>query len=637
MRRTRSITKLLVAALLLAQYVGWNPFDKASLPRVEARSQGARQKLSNDFFDAMAGRDPQERVRVIVQSSGEMGELVSAIKRVGGVVRREYANLNHVAVEVPASAVTALAGRSDVDFVSEDRTIEVTGHLETTTGAALARAYIAKQKGEVDGSGIGIAVLDSGIYTGHHAFKKSRVVASVDFTGEDRTDDPFGHGTHVASIAVGDSHIAGGAYTGIAPGANLINVRVLDSQGRGSTSNAIAAIDWCISAKAIYNIRVLNLSFGAIAVDSYVNDPLCQAVRRAFDAGLVVCVAAGNLGKDQAGNKIYGAIHSPGIEPSAITVGASNTLGTDSRSDDVITTYSSRGPTRGFVTDSEGVRHYDNIIKPDLVAPGNRIIDAQSPDNQLISTTPSLDAGVSDYLKHRMMYMSGTSMATPIVAGAAALLLQRNPSLTPNLVKAILEYTAQPLAGANTLEQGAGQINVEGAVRLAGLVRRDLKRLKLGEPLLAGSLPEQSTTIADATFAWGGGLIQKWNLIYGDELIAKYQGIYGAGTLLTNGVLLTNGTLLANGTLLSAGTLISTGTILSDGTILCSGTLLTSGTVLADGTLLNDGTLLVDGTLMSDSLLAASMGKAVADGIALAARTGDSTLSMPPIIDAGKD
>ena len=115
-------------------------------------------------------------------------------------------------------------------------------------------------------------------------------------------------------------------------------------------SNAIAGIDWCIANKSLYNIRVLNLSLGATAVDSHVNDPLCQAVRRAFAAGLVVCVAAGNMGKDENGQKIFGAIHSPGIEPSALTVGATNTFGTNSRADDAVTSQFPR-PTRGYYTD----------------------------------------------------------------------------------------------------------------------------------------------------------------------------------------------------------------------------------------------------------------------------------------------
>jgi len=139
-----------------------------------------------------------------------------------------------------------------------------------------------------------------------------------------------------------------------------------------------------------------------------------------------------------------------------------------------------------------------------------------------------------------MMRMSGTSMATPTVAGAAALLFQRNPSLTPNLVKAILEYTAQPLAGVSNYEQGAGELNLEGAVRLAGRVRTDLAGLHTGDTLLNASAPTASTTIAGYTFNWGGGIIQKWNFVYGTSLITTYQGIYGNGVLLSDGVVLSD-------------------------------------------------------------------------------------------------
>ena len=125
-----------------------------------------------------------------------------------------------------------------------------------------------------------------------------------------------------------------------------------------------------------------------------------------------------------------------------------------------VASYSSRGPTRSYRTDAYGVRHYDNLVKPDLVAPGNKIVDAQSAGNLLVAQNPSLDANVTGDSRREQMYLSGTSMATPVVSGAAAMLLQANPSLTPNLVKAILMYTAQPLAGFNTLEQGTGQLNV---------------------------------------------------------------------------------------------------------------------------------------------------------------------------------
>src|SRR5205807_8513139 len=143
------------------------------------------------------------------------------------------------------------------------------------------------------------------------------------------------------------------------------------------------------------------------AIDSYGNDPLCQAVRRATDTGIIVVAAAGNNGKSSAGEKIYGQIHSPGNEPSVITVGASNSSGTDGRSDDTVTTYSSRGPTRAYRTDENAVRHYDNLLKPDLTAPGNKIVGAAAADNYRSATHPELDANVRMVSNLSMRYMSG--------------------------------------------------------------------------------------------------------------------------------------------------------------------------------------------------------------------------------------
>src|SRR5207253_3450533 len=126
------------------------------------------------------------------------------------------------------------------------------------------------------------------------------------------------------------------------------------------------------------------------------------------------------------------------------------------------------------------------------------------PDNHLLAAHPELDTGVSSVFNHQMMYLSGTSMAAPIAAGGAALLLQANPSLTPNLVKAILMQTAQQLPGSNTFEQGAGEINILGAVRFSKLVRTDLTQFTaVGEPLLTTTVPPASqTTIAGESFPW---------------------------------------------------------------------------------------------------------------------------------------
>ena len=140
--------------------------------------------------------------------------------------------------------------------------------------------------------------------------------------------------------------------------------------------------------RAAYNIRVVNMSLGTPAIESYRNDPVCRAVRRLVDAGVVVVAAAGNNGKNGLGQKVYGLIHAPGSEPSAITVGAANTFGTDERRDDGVTSFSSRGPTRSAWTDDLGARHYDHLIKPDLVAPGNKIIYAEAEDNYLVTQYP---------------------------------------------------------------------------------------------------------------------------------------------------------------------------------------------------------------------------------------------------------
>ena len=151
----------------------------------------------------------------------------------------------------------------------------------------------------------------------------------------------------------------------MAPGANLISLRVIGADGTGSTSDVIRAIHWAIRNKARYNIRVINLSLGHAVEESYKDDPLCEAVERAVNAGIVVVAAAGNRGKDDAGHSIYGGIESPGNDPYVITVGALNTHGTVARSDDELTTYSSKGPTA-----------IDGLIKPDIAAPGNKIVSA---------------------------------------------------------------------------------------------------------------------------------------------------------------------------------------------------------------------------------------------------------------------
>ena len=163
----------------------------------------------------------------------------------------------------------------------------------------------------------------------------------------------------------------------MAPGANIISLKVLDAQGKGLAADVIQAIDWAVKNRRRYNIRVINMSLGGAVTQGWRDDPICQAVERAYRAGIVVVASAGNFGKTTDGRPIYGGITTPGISPFAITVGALNTKGTPWRSDDEVASYSSKGPTL-----------FDHLIKPDLVAPGNKILGLAAPGSTLVREHP---------------------------------------------------------------------------------------------------------------------------------------------------------------------------------------------------------------------------------------------------------
>ena len=230
-------------------------------------------------------------------------------------------------------------------------------------------------------------------------------------------------------------------YMGVAPNANIINLRVLDANGSGTDSQVIAAIQRAIQLKSTYNIRVINLSLGRSVYESYTLDPVCQAVEAAWQSGIVVVVAAGNAGRDNSlGTQGYATIQAPGNDPNVITVGATKTNGTPGRLDDTVASYSSKGPTL-----------LDHIVKPDLVAPGNRVVSLASPGSTLVTSLANLNIqpittcilGILHCRSSgKYTRLSGTSMATPIVAGAAALMFQKDPTLSPDTIKARMMKTA---------------------------------------------------------------------------------------------------------------------------------------------------------------------------------------------------
>ena len=342
-------------------------------------------KLSPDLREMLNGAGRNSRVKVILQADDiNDPRLMAALEAGGAVIESRAEGISMLTAEMPASTAETVAALRGSRHLSLDREISTLGHVETTTGADLVRVIeqglqvgllgttIVNTNTQLDGRGIGIAIVDSSIREAHRSFVdasgKGRIVQRVSFVDEkdkDMVKDEFGHGTHVASLAAGGAGqnmdptdgLYLGEYSGIAPSAKIINVQVLSDKGVGSTSRLLLAVDWILRYQSANNIRVVNLSLGAPAIESWRNDPLCRAVRKLTAAGIVVVAAAGNNGKTASGQKIYGAIHSPGNDPTVITVGAANTLGTDARDDDRVTTFSSRGPTRSFWTDTAGVRH----------------------------------------------------------------------------------------------------------------------------------------------------------------------------------------------------------------------------------------------------------------------------------------
>ena len=356
-----------------------------------------------------------------------------------------------------------LAGDGAVDHLSGD--LPVHNWMSVSNGAMAADQTRAGSPGllglasipGVTGQGVGVAIIDSGIAP--HSALANRVVASVSMLSNDAsTDDDFGHGTHVAGIIAGAASPALKVTTlytgGIAPGAQLVNIRVLGSDGSGLTSDVIAGIDWAIDHRAAYNIRVINLSLGHSVTEPCATDPLCEAVARASLAGIVVVAAAGNNGVSPDGHMILGGVTSPGNSPFAITVGAVNTAGTVTRSDDTIASYSSRGPSK-----------YDFTMKPDLAAPGNKIVSLEAAGSYLATNYPSLHRAGSG--NNAYMQLSGTSMSTPMVSGAVALLLQGTPALTPAQVKLALQMGATYMPDAGLVGAGAGSVNIWASRKIA--------------------------------------------------------------------------------------------------------------------------------------------------------------------------
>jgi subtilisin family serine protease len=368
----------------------------------------------------------------------------------------KLSTINGHVLDVPDSVLTSLSSNGNVRHVHGDRPV----HASNFRTAVASGALFARTDLGYTGAGVEVAVVDSGVAFNHDDLKN--VSYFKDFTNVPRLTryDDFGHGTHVSGILAGNGKDSGGQNAGIAPGASLVVLKVLDYAGNGTVANVIAALEWIAANynQNGHNIRVVNLSIGAPVNESYDVDPLTIAAKRLVDLGITVVAAAGNGGNDSAGHPLWGAISSPANAPWVLTVGASSTEGTLTRADDKVARFSSRGPTL-----------IDRAAKPDLVASGVGTVSTIATEASLYSINSKYLVSATSMLLRTKPYMvlSGTSMSAPVVSGTVALMLQANPNLTPNLIKAILQYTAEVYPGYDPLEEGAGFLNTLGAVRLA--------------------------------------------------------------------------------------------------------------------------------------------------------------------------
>jgi serine protease AprX len=495
--------------------------------------------------------DGQRRVLIRVEKANR-GAVRKQLESLGAPDAEEFEG-DVLSVSVPATAVEGLAHNPHVLSISTDALVSphgllgglvgtatgiVGGLVETTVkvvtntlktvvnvidpsldegGEPVPPAVLRATLGLQDawsGKGVTVAVIDSGLEMSEEF--QGRVKAFYDFTNGKASattpSDGYGHGTHVAGTIAGSGALSSKReYRGLAANVSLVVLKVLDSTGAGYTSDVIRAVDFAVANRSKFGIDVINLSLGHPIYEPASTDPLVQAVERAAKAGITVVAAAGNLGVNPTtGLPGYAGITSPGNAPSAITVGSVMTSDTVSRRDDRIPDYSSSGPT-----------WYDALVKPDLLAPGHRIIAAAAKKSSIYKNYPQLRAPDADYIR-----LSGTSMATAVGSGVVALMIEGHrathpgtPALTPNLVKAMMQYSAFAVRNDYGLEydrlrEGAGALNGAGAVTLARNV--DTASAKGSNWLQPEPLPW--TSIGGENMTWGQAVIWGNAVIWGSTV-----------------------------------------------------------------------------------------------------------------------
>ena len=419
------------------------------------------------------------------------------VKSVGGRITHQLPIIGGFSAKVPANDVPLLSRVPGVTGVVPD----LKTHVQSTPGTYNNVPSVYKQttggktldQAGDRGQGVTVALIDTGVTSMPDIAGAIQPVSldplhllnlspCVNYSSEPTCDDSYGHGTFIAGLIAGNGVSSAGKYVGMAPAAKIISLKIAGRDGSADVSTIIAALQWVTFNKDAYNIRVLNLSLGTDSTQPYSIDPFDFAVEKAWQAGIVVNVAASNRGPSA------GTISKPADDPFVITVGAIDDKGTPGTGNDVLPNFTGRGPTA------------DGLAKPDVVAPGGHLVSLAAPGSALTTEFPSTMP--APYRRG-----SGTSMSTGVVTGLVADMLSADPSLTPDRVKFALMSTARndnsnagPMAVGAGLVDGAAALNAPPGLANVGVAP------SLGTGSLAASrgtvgvvLDDANSTVLDAS------------------------------------------------------------------------------------------------------------------------------------------
>jgi serine protease AprX len=455
-----------------------------------------------------ASEEPDARLDIIVQKTVKDDRVEQTVKNLGGIITSDLHIINAFTAEIPAKAVLQLGQAEGVRYVSLDAPVTTSSSADTIDTKALTNVYDRAINADklwnqsldgvnlLQGQGIGVAVVDSGINNKPDFYNQVKIgsriklnvkIKTSNFVG---TDDLYGHGSLVAGVVAGNGSASKGAYVGIAPQANLLNVKVSDEDGQATTGDLVSGLQWVNDNKDRYNIRVVNISLNSAVKQSYQVDPLCAAAEILWFNGIVVVVSAGNNGSAD--------LYPPANDPFVITVGATDDAATASVTDDSMASFSA------FGTDETGA------TKPDLVAPGRNLVSVLASDTSVLAKTHSNNkVNGNNYFR-----VSGTSFSAPVVSGAVALLLQTRPWLNPDQVKYILKATAlqnKPRGnwdrraswpGYDPVKAGAGYLDIYAAVTQFGIVGTANTGLPASQLLWTGSSPINWSSVKWSSVNW---------------------------------------------------------------------------------------------------------------------------------------